>query len=438
MSRTEDPRRDAVLVAGGRIPFQKAGTGYKDLSAYDMARMALSGLMGSSGLNPKEIDHVILGNVMQDPRTSNLAREAALGAGLPDTLPAHTTTMACISSNMAITQAVDQIRSGQAGVVLTGGAETLSDLPIRFRKPVRERLMRAQKAKSAGDWFKLLKGLRPSDLLPETPSISEFSTGLTMGESCDRMAAMYGVSREDQDRYALTSHQRAGQATRNATLACDLFPALPPDVREPITQDNTWRDDSTMEDLAKLRPAFTRPHGTVTAANASPLTDGASAALVMSAAKAVELGFTPLARLCRYHYVARQPDDELLIGPAIAIPELLEREGMQLSDIDLFELHEAFAGQVLSVLTALESDQFARDRLGRSERVGSIPMDILNTRGGSLSLGHPFGATGARLVITAANRLHEEDGTLAMVAACAAGGQGHALLLERWDGSTRP
>lgn len=436
MSRAHDSQRDPVLVAGGRIPFQKAGTGYQDLSAYDMARMALSGLMGSTGLDPNEIDHIILGNVLQDPRTSNLAREAALGAGLPDTIPAHTTTMACISSNMAITQAVDQIRSGQAGVILAGGAETLSDLPIRYRKPVRERLMRSQKAKSAGDWLQLLKGLRPSDLLPETPSISEFSTGLTMGESCDRMAAKYGVSREDQDRYALTSHQRAGQATRNATLACDLFPALPPDVREPITQDNTWRDDSTMEDLAKLPPAFTRPHGTVTAANASPLTDGASAALVMSASRASELGLTPLAHLRSYHYVARQPDDELLLGPAIAIPQLLEREGLQLSDIDLFELHEAFAGQVLSVLTALESDQFARDRLGRESRVGTIPIERLNTRGGSLSLGHPFGATGARLVITAANRLHEEDGTLALVAACAAGGQGHALLIERWNGST--
>jgi len=431
MNRPTDNRTDAVLVTGGRIPFQRAGTGYNNLISYDLARMALQGLLGKTGLPVDCVEAVIMGTVLQDPDASNVAREATLTSGLPPSVPAFTTTMACISSNVAITSAIDQIRSGQAGVIIAGGTDTMSDLPIRFRKPVRTRILQARKARSSGDWLKLLKGLKPGDLLPETPSISEFSTGVTMGESCDRMAAKYGVTREEQDRYALQSHQRAALATQNGSLTRELFPSLPPESREPIDRDNTIRGDSTLEQLAGLRPAFGGEHGTVTAGNASPLTDGASATLLMSAHHAVELGFRPKARFRSYVYTAQQPDDELLIGPATAIPKLLQMEGLTLQDIDVFEFHEAFAGQVLSVLVALGSDHFARERLGLDRRVGEVPMEKLNSRGGSLSLGHPFGATGARLVTTAANRLHEEDGDLALVAACAAGGQGHAILIER-------
>ncbi|MEX2586304.1 MAG: acetyl-CoA C-acyltransferase, partial [Balneolaceae bacterium] len=399
--------------------------------SYDLARMAIQGLLGRTGLSGDLVDMVIMGTVLHNPDAYNIAREATLGSSLPPSVPAFTTSMACISSNIAVTNAIEQIRTGQADIIITGGTDTMSDLPIRFRKPIRKRILQARKAKSAADWWNLLKGLRPKDFLPEVPTVSEFSTGVTMGESCDQMAAKYGVTREEQDKYALQSHQRAARATQNGLLTSELFPTLPPETDKPVETDNTIRGDSTLEQMAKLPPAFGGKYGTVTAGNASPLTDGASAALLMSSTRAGDLSYTPRARFRSYVYTAQQPDDELLIGPATAIPKLLEKEGITLQDIDIFEFHEAFAGQVLSVLTALNSDQFARDRLGRSERVGEVPMDKLNTRGGSLSLGHPFGATGVRLVTTAANRLHEEDGTLALVAACAAGGQGHAILLER-------
>jgi acetyl-CoA acyltransferase len=298
---------------------------------------------------------------------------------------------------------------------------------------VRKRLFESRKARSTQDYLQLLKGLSPSDLLPEAPSIAEYSTGEVMGESADKLAALFSISRADQDKYALLSHERAAAARDDGRLNEELTPATLPPAFDPITADNTIRDDSTMEKLSQLSPVFVKPFGTVTAGNSSPLTDGASATLLMSEERAAAMGYAPKARLSHYTYVAQDPGDELLLGPAYAIPQVLDAAGLTLGDIDVFELHEAFAGQVLAVLAALESTSFAADKLDRPSPVGSIPMDKLNTRGGSISLGHPFGATGARIVTTAANRLHEEDGELALMAACAAGGQGHAILLERVD-----
>ena len=423
-----------VLVDGCRLPFQQSGTGYVDLRAYDMGRMTLKGLLGRNDLDPALVDRVILGSVVQNVETSNVAREAALGAGFPTSVPAFTVTMACISSNQAITSGAELIRSGQADVVVAGGTETLSDPPIRVTRAVRKRLFAARKAKGAGDYLKLLKGLGPGDLLPEAPSIAEFTTGEVMGESADKLAAMFGVSREAQDEYALRSHRQAAWARDEGLLGEELVPAsVPPDF-DPITADNGIRDDTSLPKLRKLSPAFVKPFGTVTAGNASPLTDGASATLLMSEEKANELGYVPKAYLREYVYVAQDPGDELLLGPAYAMPQVLEAAGLTAGDIDVFELHEAFAGQVLAVLEACESETFAREKRGGAAPMGAVPMEKLNTWGGSLSLGHPFGATGARIVMQAADRLHHEDGTLALVAACAAGGQGHALLVERYDG----
>lgn len=423
--------RAAVLVDGCRLPFQRSGTGYTDLTAYDMGRMVLKGLLHRTGLNPAEVERVIMGCVIQDVETSNVAREASLAAGIPNHVPAFTVTMACISSNQAVTSGVDLIRGGLADVVVAGGTETLSDPPIRVKRSVRKRLFKAQKAKSPADYLKLLRGLSPSDVLPEAPSIAEFSTGEVMGESADKLAAMFGVSREAQDEYALLTHKRAAAAQDDGRLAKELVPSSVPPSFDPITEDNTVRGDSTLDKLASLSPVFVKPFGTVTAGNSSPLTDGASATLLMSADRAEAEGHTPRAYLRDYTYVAQDPGAELLLGPAYAIPQLLDTAGLTLDDIDVFELHEAFAGQVLAVLAALDSDDFASRGLNRASAVGAIPMARLNLRGGSVSLGHPFGATGARLVTTAANRLHEEDGHWALVAACAAGGQGHALLVER-------
>lgn len=423
--------RDVVLVDGCRLPFQRSGTTYVDLMAYDLARMVLRGLLTRTGVDPGAVDRVIVGNVVQDVETSNVAREAALGAGFPRHVPAFTVTMACISSNVAVTSAAELIRGGQAGLVVAGGTETLSDVPIRFRRKVRKKLFEARKYRSPADYVKLLRGLRPSDLLPEVPAIAEYSTGETMGESADKLAAAFGITREAQDAYALRSHQLAARATADGLLAEEIVPAAAPPDFEPVERDNGIRADTSLEKLAALPPAFVRPFGTVTAGNASYLTDGASAVLLASRERAEALGLAPRAVLRDYVYVAQDPGEELLLGPAYAIPAALARAGLALADIDVFELHEAFAGQVLAVLEALASPAFARDRLGRSEPAGVVPMERLNTLGGSLSLGHPFGATGARLVTTAANRLHREGGRYALVAACAAGGQGHALLLER-------
>lgn len=428
------PNRTAVLVEGGRIPFLRSGTEYRDLMAYDLGRMAIEGLMARAPIRPEQLDRVIMGCVIQDVNTSNVARESALGAGLPESIPAFTVSMACISSNQAVTSAVDLVRSGQAEIVLAGGTETMSDIPIRFKRTFREKLLDARKYKSPGDWLQFFRGLRPSDLLPEIPSISEFSTGETMGESCDRMAARFGISREAQDEYALRSHRLAAKAANDGLLDEELIPAPVPPKFKPVTRDNGFREDTSMEKLEKLTPAFIRPHGTITAGNSSFLTDGASATLITSEGKALELGLKTKAYIRDYTYVAQDPGDELLLGPAYAVPRVLDIRNLQLSDIDVFEFHEAFSGQILTVLKALNSDTFAREKLGRDRKVGEIPMDKFNTLGGSLSLGHPFGATGARLVTTAANRLIREDGTLALVAACAAGGQGHAVILERYAG----
>ncbi len=428
----QETSRNAVLVDGARIPFQRSATGYKDLMAYDLGRMAIEGLIGRSPIHADQLDRVIMGTVIQDVNTSNVARESALGAGVPDSVPAHTVTMACISSNQAITSAVEAIKSGQAGIVLAGGTETMSDIPIRLRKNMRQKLLEARKYKSPADWLKFFKGLSPSDLLPEIPSISEFSTGETMGESCDRMAAHFGISRKEQDEYALRSHRLAAKATKEGLLDDELLPAsVPPDF-DPITHDNTFREDTSMEKLEKLSPAFIKPHGTITAGNSSAFTDGASACLVMEEQKAVDLGLKPRAYLRSYTYVAQDPEDELLLGPAYAVPKVLDAMNLTIADIDVFEFHEAFAGQILTVLKALNSETFAREKLDRNKKVGEVPMDKFNLWGGSLSLGHPFGATGTRIVTTAANRLHHEDGSLALVAACAAGGQGHAIILERY------
>ncbi|MFH5884074.1 acetyl-CoA C-acyltransferase [Halalkalibaculum sp. DA3122] len=432
MTTDSESNRTAVFVDGGRIPFQRSGTGYKRLSAYDLGRMAIEGMMARSPIIPEQLDRIIMGCVIQDVNTSNVAREAALGAGIPNSVPAHTVTMACISSNQAVTSAVNLIRSGQAEIVLAGGTETMSDIPVRFRKKFRQKLLDARKYKSIGDYLNFFKGLRPSDLLPEIPSISEFSTGETMGESCDRMAAHFNIGRHAQDEYALRSHQLAAKATEEGLLDQELLPATVPPSFEIITQDNGFREDTSMEKLEKLNPAFIKPHGTVTAGNSSFLTDGASASLVMSEQKALALGLKPKVYLRDYTYVAQDPEEQLLLGPAYAVPEVLDRRGISLSDIDVFEFHEAFAGQILTVLKALNSDAFATQYLNRSAKVGEIPMEKFNTLGGSLSLGHPFGATGVRLITTASNRLMREDGELALVAACAAGGLGHAILLERY------
>ncbi|CAN5168569.1 acetyl-CoA C-acyltransferase [soil metagenome] len=423
--------RDVVFIDGGRTPFLRSGTDFKKLTAYDLARLAIAGLVSKTKLDGSLIDRVFYGNVVQDINTSNVAREASLAAGLPDTIPATTVSMACISSNMALTMAKDTIETGNAKAVVAGGVEVLSDIPIRFRKKFRRKLLETQKYKSPVDYLKFFKGLTPSDLLPEIPSISEYSTGETMGQSSDKMAAKYDISREEQDAYALRSHMLASQSREQ--LSREIFPVSINSGEKIVDSDNGIRGESTPEKLASLKPAFNKPHGTATAGNSSFFTDGASAGLIMEKEFAIKNGYKPKAFLRSYSYVAKRPGDELLIGPAFAIPVVLDDMKINLDDIDVFEFHEAFAGQVLTVLKALANEDFARDRLGRKKAAGKVPYDALNSYGGSLSIGHPFAATGMRMVTTAANRLIDSDGKYALIAACAAGGQGHAMVIERFN-----
>lgn len=426
-------KKEVVFIDGGRTPFLRAQTDFKRFSAYDLGRLAMAGLINKTQLESKHIGHVYYGNVIQDINTSNVARESSMAAGLPDSIPATTLSMACISSNIALTTAVDSIKQGRINGAIVGGVEVMSDIPIRFRKKFRQKLLETQKYKSPVDWIKFFQGLGPSDLLPEIPSIAEFSTGETMGQSCDKMAAKYGVKRKEQDAYALRSHQLAFKATEEGFLKDEIFPVSVNEGNTVIENDNGIRPDTDMEKLAKLNPAFIKPHGTVTAGNSSFLTDGASAGLVMDKELALKNEYEPKAILRNYTYVAQRPDDELLIGPAFAVPKVLDEMNLTLDDIDVFEFHEAFAGQMLTVLNALDSDEFAKNRLNRKEKVGNVPYNKLNRWGGSLSIGHPFAATGIRLVTTAANRLIKENGKYALIAACAAGGQGHAMIIERFN-----
>ncbi|XP_026490224.2 trifunctional enzyme subunit beta, mitochondrial [Vanessa tameamea] len=426
--------KNVVLVDGVRTPFLVSFTDYAKMMPHELARHSLLGLLQKTGVSKEIIDYIVYGTVIQEVKTSNIGREAALAAGFSDKTPAHTVTMACISSNQAITTGVGMIAAGAYDVIVAGGVEFMSDVPIRHSRKMRALLLRLNRAKTPAQRLSLIASIRPDFFAPELPAVAEFSSGETMGHSADRLAAAFGASRAEQDEYALRSHALAAAAQR-AGYFTDLIPVKVEGKDGLVDKDNGIRV-STPEQLAKLRPAFIKPHGTVTAANASFLTDGASACLVMSEAKAKELGLKPKAYLRDFTYVAQDPVDQLLLGPAYGIPKILDKAGLKLSDIDTWEIHEAFAGQILSNLKALDSDWFAQTYLGRQSKVGSPDLDKWNKWGGSLSIGHPFAATGVRLAMHTAHRLVREDGQLGLISACAAGGQGVAMLLERHPDAT--
>ena len=423
--------KKVVVIDGTRTPFLKSGTDYMDLLSYQLGQYAISGLLKKTGIDPKSVDRVIMGTVISNVKTSNVAREAALTAGIPYTTPCSTVTQACISANQAISSAVEQIQAGQADIIIAGGTECTSDAPILFNKPMRKKLFNAQKLKGFGDTLKFIFSLRLKDFVPDAPAIAEYTTGKTMGVDCDILAAKFSVAREDQDKFALRSHTLAQKAVDDGILAQEITEvALPPKFGA-IKQDNGIRVGK-LEKLASLSPAFVKPHGTLTAANSSFLTDGAAVVLIMSEEKAKELGLKPKAYIHNYTFTGSDLKEELLLGPAYAISKVLKRANLELKDMDVVELHEAFAGQVLANIKCLASDEFAKEKLGRDKAVGQVNMDKLNIHGGSLAIGHPFGATGARLVTTVANRLQRENGKYGILAACAAGAHGHAMILERY------
>lgn len=423
--------RRVVVVDGCRTPFARSGTVFSDLSAYDLGRCAVSGLLHRSGVDPEAVDLLVMGTVIQDPGTSNLAREVGLASGLPDRVPAYTVTVACVSANVAFADAVRAIALGQCDVAIAGGAETMSDAPIRVSRPIRRRLMAAQKARGPLGLLRHFAGTKLRDLAPEIPAIADFSTGLSMGQNGERLAKRLGITREAQDAYALDSHRKAAAAAAAGLLDDQVVPVMVPPRMTLVKADNGVRGDSTPEKMASLRPAFDRTFGTITAANASYLTDGASAVLLASEEKARELGLKPLASVVSMSLTAMDPLEELLLGPAFAVPEALEGAGLDLQDVGVVEIHEAFAAQMLANLKLMEDADFARDRLGRERPVGRVAPERLNAWGGSLSLGHPFGATGGRLITTCCRRMHGEGSRYGLVAACAAGAVGNAIVLER-------
>ncbi|CAF0904778.1 unnamed protein product [Rotaria sordida] len=421
--------RDVVFIDGVRTPFLQSFTSYKDLMGYHLARHALLGLVKRTNIDKSLPEYCIMGTVIQEVKTSNIAREALLSAGFPDKIPAHTVTMACISSNAAIASAANNIATGQNDAVIAGGVDFMSDVPIRYPRSMRKLLLNLNRTKSTLQRLGLItKMLSLKNFVPEAPAIAEFSTGEIMGQSADRLAAAFDVSRQEQDEYAQRSHKLAQEATEKGYLD-DIVPMHIPGAADVVSRDNGIRI-STLEQMSKLKPAFIKPHGTITAASSSFITDGASASLITSVDKAKELGLKPKAYLRRYVFTSQDPKDQLLLGPTYATAKLLDQCGLTLNDIDVFEFHEAFAGQILANLKALNSDYFAKTYLNRSSKVGEIPLDKFNKWGGSLSIGHPFGATGVRLVTTAANRLIREDKRLALLAACAAGGQVRINLKE--------
>ena len=420
-----------AIIAGCRTPFAKAGTHFARLTAIDLGRHAVSELLARSGIPSEIVDHLVYGTVVHDPQAPNMAREVGLTT-LPKEVPAVTVSRACASANQAISDGVNLIESGYADVVIAGGAECLSRIPILASDRLSSALVRASRAKSLGARLRAFSGIRPRDLVPVAPAIAEYSTGETMGEAAERMAKVNGIAREDQDRWAFGSHVKAHAGTEDGRLTAEIAPVyVRPRYKVTVERDNGIRSGTSIEALSGLRPVFDRHFGSVTAGNASPLTDGASAVLLMSPSRARDLGLEPLGYVRSYAFSALDPGAQLLQGPAYAAPLALDRAGITMDDVDLLEMHEAFAAQVLSNLQAWDSDAFCRDELGRPGRVGHPDPAEINVMGGSIAIGHPFGATGGRLTITLLNELKRRDGQFGLVTVCAAGGLGFAMVLER-------
>ncbi len=427
----ESNGKRVAIVAGLRTPFAKQWSAYREVSALDLANIVVSEMLQRVDLDPREIQQVVYGQVVPSIEAPNIAREIVLATGMPKSIEAYSVSRACATSYQSAVNVAEAIMAGAIDTGVAGGADSASNVPITVSKRLAEALMAATKARSIGERMQAFAGIRPRDLAPVPPAIQEFSTGLSMGDSAEKMAKENHISREAQDEFAHRSHSLAAKAWAEGKLDDEVMEVFVPNrFNEAIREDNLIRKDTAIEKYAKLKPAFDRKHGTVTAANSSPLTDGASALLLMREDKAKALGFDALGFIRSYAFAALDPAGQLLMGPSYASPIALDRAGVKVSDLDLIDMHEAFAAQILSNTQAFESADWSQKHLGRSDKIGDIDWDKFNVTGGSISIGHPFAATGARQITQTLRELKRRGGNLALCTACAAGGLGAAMVLE--------
>jgi acetyl-CoA acyltransferase len=420
-----------VLVDGARSAFVKSFGSFEDCDALELFSRVTEGFIRKVGIDTMEIDELTCGVVVPQTKNGNVARDTAINLGLPPHIHGYTLNRACTSSMQTIADAARQIASGTPAMVLAGGVECLSDVPIVYSKEARKFLVKVSKSRSAADKLNMVKQFSAKDWLPKPPALSEPLTGFTMGEHAEMMAKFNLISREDQDRFAVESHHKAAAAQAAGKFTEEIIPIWPsPKYSVCVDKDNIVRADTSLEAMANLKPAFDKKYGSLTAANSSSLTDGASITLIGDDARVRALGLKPKAVIRDSVFVGVNPYEQLLIGPAIAIPLLLKKNNLKISDIDRYEIHEAFAAQVLSCIRSMESDAFM-DKYFGEKRIGAFPMDRLNVNGGAIAIGHPFGATGARLATTMANELIRSDKQFGVIAICAAGAMAGAMLIER-------
>ncbi len=434
MSKTQNLQTQSgdriAIVAGLRTPFAKMATYFHGVPAVDLAKMVVNELMIRNDVDPAVIEQVVYGQVVQMPEAPNIAREVVLGTGMGVSTDAYSVSRACATSFQSTVNIAESMLAGNIEVGIAGGADSTSVSPIGVSKNLGRALVDLQKAKTMGQKFTIFKKLGVKDLLPVPPAVAEYSTGLSMGQTAEQMAKSHQISRQEQDALAHRSHSLAAENWEKGNLDGEVMTAYAEPYKGALSRDNNVRFDSTLEGYAKLRPVFDKKHGSVTAANATPLTDGASAVLMMTESRAKKLGYKPLGFIKSYAFAAIDVWEDMLMGPSYATPIALDRAGMSLQDLTLIEMHEAFAAQTLANVKMFASDTFAKEKLGRKKATGEIDMDKFNVMGSSIAYGHPFAATGTRMITQMLNELNRRGGGSGLLTACAAGGLGAAMIVE--------
>lgn len=416
-------KKKIAILGGARIPFQPSGTLYNNYSAYELIKKTLNGIIDKTKLEPENVDEVLIGNVIQEVKTSNIAREASIGAGIPVSVPATTVSQACISSAQCVNIGFNKIKNNEYDLAIAGGVETFSDVPIRYPKKMRQWLINAPKEFKKGgiNSFKYLTKLRPEFFIPEPPLLTNYTTGELMGSTSEKIAERFNISRDEQDKFTIRSHNLANIAHLKNYYKNEIIPV------NNNSMEYNIKSNQNLDKLSKLKSSF-KKNGTHTAANSTGLTDGAAACILSSLEKSKQIEIKPMGFIEDSVFIGTNPYKEMLLGPAYAINKILKKNNLTINDIDIFEIHEAFAGQILANLSALNNDKFCKKNLN-SDKLGEIPLDKLNLWGGSLAIGHPLAASNIRNIMTALNRLDKEDKEIALVAACADSGLANAMLI---------